>query len=62
MAISVEHRKWLLRGHNSVSITDAQQVVIYHRPSCHFSAARQPASFNIFLTTALIWDQKATES
>lgn len=58
MAIAVEHRKWLLRGHNSVYITDAQQVVIYHRSSCHLSAVRQPASFNIFLTTA----PKATES
>lgn len=63
--ISGEHRKWLLSGHNpslSVSIVDAQQVVIHHSPSCHLSAVRQPASFYIFITTPHVGDQKPTES
>lgn len=37
-------------------------VVIYHSLSRRLSAARQPASFYIFITTSHIWDREQTES
>lgn len=44
-----------LRGHNSslsVSMADAQQVAIHHRPSCHLSAVCQPGFLLYFHNNA----------